>query len=103
MKLVALIEPKFTAVAPVKPVPVIVTCVPPAKGPAEGLTVTHRGRADDGRRGLGGGGRRLDGAHVVGGHAVEGVGVADLTACKVADVAVVSVSQSGTRRRSSET
>jgi hypothetical protein len=30
--------PKFTAVAPVKPVPVIVTLVPPAVGPLLGLT-----------------------------------------------------------------
>ena len=34
----ASVDPKSTAVAPVKPVPVIVTCVPPAAGPTEGLT-----------------------------------------------------------------
>ena len=36
--LVAAVVPKSTAVAPVKPVPVIVTDVPPAEGPAAGLT-----------------------------------------------------------------
>jgi hypothetical protein len=35
---VAWFEPKLTAVAPVNPVPVIVTSVPPNKGPADGLT-----------------------------------------------------------------
>ena len=34
---VAAVVPKFTAVAPVKPVPVIVTDVPPAAGPLVGL------------------------------------------------------------------
>ena len=33
----AAVEPKSTAVAPVKPVPVIVMCVPPPSGPASGL------------------------------------------------------------------
>ena len=33
VKLVALVAPNLTAVAPVKPVPVIVTDVPPAVGP----------------------------------------------------------------------
>ena len=37
-KLVARFVPKYTAVAPVKPVPVIVTVVPPATGPDAGLT-----------------------------------------------------------------
>ncbi len=30
-------SPKCTAVAPVKPTPVIVTCVPPVTGPVPGL------------------------------------------------------------------
>src|SRR5207302_848471 len=34
----ASVDPNFTDVAPVKPVPVIVTVVPPAVGPAVGLT-----------------------------------------------------------------
>jgi hypothetical protein len=34
----AAVEPNETALAPMKPVPVIVTCVPPATGPALGLT-----------------------------------------------------------------
>jgi hypothetical protein len=34
---VALLTPNFTAVAPVKPVPVMVTEVPPAAGPEVGL------------------------------------------------------------------
>ena len=38
VKLVALVLPKRTAVAPVKSVPVIVTVVPPAVGPLFGLT-----------------------------------------------------------------
>ena len=37
VKLLAGVEPKLTAVAPVKPVPVIVTTVPPATGPEVGL------------------------------------------------------------------
>ncbi len=41
---VAAVAPKVTAVAPVKPVPVIVTEVPPACGPLFGLT-----RGDGGR------------------------------------------------------
>ena len=36
---VALTPPKVTAVAPVNPVPVRVTPMPPAVGPADGLTV----------------------------------------------------------------
>ena len=39
MKLVAGVEPKLTAVAPVKRVPVMVTLVPPAVGPELGLTL----------------------------------------------------------------
>jgi hypothetical protein len=35
---VAALAPKDTVVAPVKPVPLIVTGVPPAAGPEEGLT-----------------------------------------------------------------
>ena len=38
VKLVAGVEPKSTAVAPVKLVPVMVTVVPPAAGPLDGLT-----------------------------------------------------------------
>ena len=38
VKLVAAVVPNITAVAFVKPVPVIVTLVPPAVGPAEGAT-----------------------------------------------------------------
>jgi hypothetical protein len=37
VKLVAGLAPKVTAVAPLKPVPVIVTVVPPAVGPNVGL------------------------------------------------------------------
>ena len=37
-KLVAAVSPKDTAVAPVKPVPVRITLLPPASGPAAGLT-----------------------------------------------------------------
>jgi hypothetical protein len=37
VKLAAAVAPKFTAVAPVKPVPVIVTDVPPAAGPEVGV------------------------------------------------------------------
>ena len=45
MKLVAAVAPKLTAVAPVKPVPVMVTEVPPASGPAVGLTAVTVGAA----------------------------------------------------------
>jgi len=38
VKLVAGVAPNFTAVAPVKPVPLIVTEVPPAAGPLSGVT-----------------------------------------------------------------
>ena len=40
VKLVAFVEPKITAVAPVKFVPVITTGVEPAVGPEEGPTVS---------------------------------------------------------------
>ena len=43
--LVALVAPNLTAVAPVKLVPVIVTTVPPAVGPAVGLMVVTVGAA----------------------------------------------------------
>jgi hypothetical protein len=43
VKLVALFVPNVTAVAPVKHVPVTVTTVPPAVGPAGGLTLTTAG------------------------------------------------------------
>ena len=39
------VEPKSTAVAPVKLVPVSVTVVPPAVGPLEGLTPVTVGSA----------------------------------------------------------
>ena len=45
VKPVAAVVPKSTAVAPVKFVPVIVTLVPPAGGPAVGLTAVTVGRA----------------------------------------------------------
>jgi hypothetical protein len=38
VKLAALVEANLTAVAPVKPLPLTVTVVPPASGPAFGLT-----------------------------------------------------------------
>ena len=40
---VATVGPKSTAVAPVKPVPVIVTGVPPAVGPLVGLKAVTAG------------------------------------------------------------
>ena len=43
--LVAAVEPKSTAVAPVKPVPVMVTEVPPAAGRRSGLTAVTVGAA----------------------------------------------------------
>ena len=58
---VAAVVPKSTAVAPVNPVPVIVTGVPPAAGPLFGLTPVTVGAADSGgvREPIGGrGGRR---------------------------------------------
>ena len=45
VKLVAAVPPKDTAVAPVKLVPVIVTCVPPASGPEAGLRPVTVGAA----------------------------------------------------------
>ena len=39
------VVPKLTALAPVKPVPVMVTVVPPAGGPATGLTAVTVGAA----------------------------------------------------------
>ena len=45
MKLVAAVEPKLTPVAPLKPVPVMVTEVPPARGPAAGLMALTVGAA----------------------------------------------------------
>jgi hypothetical protein len=42
---VAAVDPKLTAVAPVNPVPVIVTTVPPASGPALGRTAVTAGTA----------------------------------------------------------
>ena len=40
---VADVAPNLTAVAPLKPVPVIVTLVPPAAGPEDGLTLVTEG------------------------------------------------------------
>jgi hypothetical protein len=45
VKAVAEADPKWTAVAPVKPVPVIVTVVPPVVGPEAGLRPVTVGRA----------------------------------------------------------
>ena len=45
VKLVAAVPPKLTAVAPLKPEPVIVTDVPPAAGPVFGATVVITGGA----------------------------------------------------------
>ena len=45
VKLGAFVVPKLTAVALVKPVPVIVTLVPPALGPDAGLTPVTVGTA----------------------------------------------------------
>jgi hypothetical protein len=44
-KLVAAVEPKWTAVAPLKLVPVMVTLVPPLTGPTFGLTAVTVGFA----------------------------------------------------------
>ena len=43
VKLEAAVAPKSTAVTAVKPVPVMVTAVPPASGPAAGLTLVTVG------------------------------------------------------------
>ena len=45
MKPVAAVDPKVTAVAPVKPVPVTVTLVPPAVGPEPGANAVTVGAA----------------------------------------------------------
>ena len=45
VKPVAAVAPKFTAVAPVKPVPVTVTDVPPPVEPLVGLTLVTVGAA----------------------------------------------------------
>ena len=42
---VAAVEPNLTAVAPVNPVPVMVTVFPPPKGPETGTTVFSPNRA----------------------------------------------------------
>ena len=44
--LVAGLGPKLTAVAPVKPEPVMVTTVPPAAGPEVGLMPVNAGAAE---------------------------------------------------------
>ena len=41
----AALVPNFTAMAPVKPLPVMVTVVPPASGPLVGLTLVTIGPA----------------------------------------------------------
>ena len=46
-------DPKLTAVAPVKPVPVTVTRVPPASGPLAGLTAVTAGGCPGGAPGPG--------------------------------------------------
>ena len=46
VKLVAAVLPNFTAVAPVKLVPVMTTVVPPAVGPVLGLTAVTVGTVD---------------------------------------------------------
>ena len=43
VKLLALVAPKWTAVAPVKPVPVMVTAVPPPGEPRFGSTLVDAG------------------------------------------------------------
>ena len=43
LKLVAAVEPNLTLVVPVKPVPVMVTLVPPARGPLVGLMLLMLG------------------------------------------------------------
>src|SRR5260370_3807444 len=43
VKVSAVVSPKLTTPAPVKPVPVIVTTVPPASGPAAGVTAVTTG------------------------------------------------------------
>ncbi len=86
-ELVAAVAPNLTAVAPVKLVPVIVTLVPPAAGPEDGLTAVTVGRGDvrvpvDGARGAGaagGGDRDVDGARGVRRGAVAVIWVALLT------------------------
>ncbi len=45
VRLVAAVVPKSTTVAPVKPVPVMVTRVPPAAGPEVGLRAVTVGAA----------------------------------------------------------
>ncbi len=45
MKLVAAVVPKLTALAPVKPVPVMVTEVPPVLGPELGAEAVTLGPA----------------------------------------------------------
>ena len=48
VKVVAAVAPNFTAVAPVKLVPVTVTEVPPVVGPEVGLTAVTVGAGDVG-------------------------------------------------------
>jgi len=45
VKLVAAVELKLTALAPVKPVPVMLTTVPPGSSPATGLMALTVGEA----------------------------------------------------------
>jgi hypothetical protein len=58
MPFVTAVLPKLTAVAPVNPDPVIVTCVPPVAGPDDGFTVVTTG--------CGGGGTRANASLVAG-------------------------------------
>ena len=58
VRFVAAVVPKSTAVAPVKPVPVIVTKVPPAVGPLVGLRPVNRRATHVGELIGGRGGRR---------------------------------------------
>ncbi len=44
VKLVAAVVPKLTALAPMKPVPVMVTEVPPVPAPSSGLRLVTVGR-----------------------------------------------------------
>ncbi len=74
---VAGVVPKSTAVAPVKPVPVIVTSVPPAVGPVVGLKPVTVGARRVGELIGGGRGRRAPGrrhGHVHGAGARRAVG-----------------------------
>jgi hypothetical protein len=53
VNVVAAVPPKVTEVAPVKPVPVIVTTVPPAVGPMFGVKLVNVGAGVGGVVGVG--------------------------------------------------